>query len=109
MTQDPEDERLVRRALAAWYRSDCDGEYDPVVLTPPISGVAAEHAGKRYVLIVNGPGVPVAAYRVRNDEVLKGLRQWPKGWTPGFPTGPATACGSPSLCSPPSSAVSPKR
>jgi hypothetical protein len=86
MTQDPEDEQLVRRALAAWYRSDCDGEYDPVVLAPPISGVPAEHAGKRYVLIVNGPGVPVAVYRVRNDGVLKSLRQWPKALDASIPS-----------------------
>lgn len=62
------------------------GEYDPGVLTPPISGVAAEHAGKRYVLIVNGLGVPVAVYRVRNDGVLKSLRQWPKALNAALPT-----------------------
>jgi hypothetical protein len=83
---DIDSEQLVRRALAAWYRSDCDGEYDPVVLTPPISGVAAEHAGKRYVLIVNGLGVPVAVYRVRNDGVLKGLRQWPRALHAALPS-----------------------
>jgi len=77
MTQDAEDEQLARRALAAWYRSDCDGEYDPVVLTPPISGVAAKHAGKRYVLIMNGLGVAVAVYRVRTNGAIKSLRQWP--------------------------------
>jgi hypothetical protein len=82
---DIETEQLVRRALGAWYRSDCDGEYDPVVLTPPISGVAAEHAGKRYVLIVNGPGVPVAVYRVRNDGALKSLRQWPRALHAALP------------------------
>ncbi len=74
---DVEREQLARRALAAWYRSDCDGEYDPLALTPPVTGHVAEHAGKRYVMILNGLGVPLAVYRVRNDGVLKGLRQWP--------------------------------
>ena len=80
-----ENEQLVRRALGAWYRSDCGGEYDPVVLTPPISGVAAEHDGRRYVLIVNGLGVPVTVYRVRNDGVLKNLRQWPRALHAALP------------------------
>jgi hypothetical protein len=82
---DIESERLARKALAAWYRSDCGGEYDPVVLSPPISGIAAEHAGKRYVLIVNGLGLWVAVYRVRNDGALKSLRQWPRALNAALP------------------------
>jgi len=80
-----ESERVVRRALAAFYRSDCGGEYDPVVLTPPITGIAAEHAGKRYVMVVNGLGLPVAVYQVRNDGVLKSLRQYPRALDAALP------------------------
>lgn len=80
-----ENEQLARRALAAWYRADCGGEHDPLALTPPVSGVAAEHAGKRYAMVMNGFRVPLAVYRVRNDGVLKRLRQWPRALDAALP------------------------
>lgn len=82
---DVESEQLARRALAAFYRSDCGGVYDPAALTPPVSGIAAEHAGKRYVLVVNGLGLPLAVYRVRNDGALKNLRAWPRALHAALP------------------------
>jgi hypothetical protein len=68
MTLD-EDDDLTRRAFAAYFRSG--GTDQPA----NYSGVR-EHKGLRYVVLENVNGT-LAVYRIRRDEVLKGLRRWP--------------------------------
>ena len=66
---------LLRRATAAYYRSEKAG-----LATSPdeIRRYVTEHEGKRYVVLANSQRV-LAVYRVRTDGILKGLRRWPAG------------------------------
>jgi len=73
----PFDERdLSRRALAAYFRS---GGFDQ----PTGGGVVQEYDGKLYVVLSNVRGT-LAVYRVRNDGMLKRLRQPPHGLAPDW-------------------------
>jgi len=66
------EEELVRRAMAAWFRS---GGTDQ----PSNASDIIEHEGKLYVRLLNVRGV-MAVYRVRivNEKpVLKALSRWP--------------------------------
>ncbi|HZN76213.1 MAG TPA: hypothetical protein VFC00_31675 [Micromonosporaceae bacterium] len=74
MTNPPHDEDLVRRALAAYYRS---GGTD----TPAGGGSVVEHDGKLYVVLSNVNGT-LAVYRVRSSGALKALRRWPEAVAP---------------------------
>lgn len=66
-----DEDDLVRRALAAYFRS---GEHDQ----PSKGGRVAAHDGKFYVLLRSVRGL-VAVYRIRAyDAVLKRLRRWPE-------------------------------
>ena len=68
----PSDERdLSRRALAAYFRS---GGFDQ----PTGGGVVQNYEGKLYVVLSNVRGT-LAVYRVRNEGMLKRLRQPPRG------------------------------
>lgn len=68
----PFDERdLSRRALAAYFRSG------------GCSGVVQEYDGKLYVVLSNVRGT-LAVYRVRNDGMLKRLRQPPHALAPDW-------------------------
>lgn len=62
-------EDLVRRAMAAYFRS---GGTDQ----PSTASCVAEHEGKAYVVLRNG-GRTLAVYRVRTSGLLKRLRRWP--------------------------------
>jgi hypothetical protein len=64
------DERLVSRALAAWYRA---GGTDQ----PASDSGVVECAGLLYVVLRDGGGTPLAVYRVRPNGLLKGLKRWP--------------------------------
>jgi hypothetical protein len=67
-----DDEALVRRAFAAWFRS---GGEDQPSNTSRVRTVK----GKHYVVLTGGHGVgPLAVYRVRPDGILKRLRRWPE-------------------------------
>jgi hypothetical protein len=65
-----DDERLKRRALAAWFRS---GGSD----TPAVGGHVVEHDGRLYVVLSNVHGT-LGVYRVRNDGVLRRMKRWPE-------------------------------
>jgi hypothetical protein len=67
-----DDADLIRRSLAAYYRSA-----PAPARAPGQDSRVTEHEGKRYVILANTSGV-IAVYRVRNDGILKGLRRWPK-------------------------------
>ena len=68
----PFDERdLSRRDLAAYFRS---GGFDQ----PTGGGVVQNYEGKLYVVLSNVRGTLVV-YRVRNEGMLKRLRQPPRG------------------------------
>jgi hypothetical protein len=69
---------LVRRAMAAYYRSGRrEGFTDEQITIPANTSYLAEVDGKQYVVLENVNGT-LAVYRVRNDGVLKGLKRWPK-------------------------------
>ena len=74
--QAADDETLLQRALAAYYRPG--GRQDPGVrrTVPAVKSYVTEHLGKRYVVLEDFDGV-LAVYRVRNDGILKALRRWP--------------------------------
>ena len=56
--------------MAAWFRS---GGTDQ----PANTSHAADHDGRRYVVLKNVNG-PLAVYRVRsNDGVLRRMKRWP--------------------------------
>ena len=64
-----DDEQYIRRAIAAWFRN---GGFDQ-----PSTSEVVKHAGKFYVVLRNSGGV-MASYRIRNDEVLKRMKRYPK-------------------------------
>jgi hypothetical protein len=66
-----DDEDLLRRAFAAYFRSG-----GPQAAIPSNNSEVRIHEGKLYVVLRNTNGT-LAVYRVRNDGVLKGLRRWP--------------------------------
>lgn len=71
------DSDLVRRAMAAYYRSGRrEGFADEQINMPANDSDVQEHDGKQYVVLRNVNGV-LAVYRVRNDGMLKGLKRWP--------------------------------
>ena len=68
------DDDLVRRAFAAWYRSE------NIHTQPANTSGIRKHAKKRYVVlnsIGSATGI-LAVYRVKNDGFLKRLKRWPK-------------------------------
>jgi len=69
-----DDEPLIRRAIAAWYRAP--GSHSHGTVLPSNSSYLCEIDGKQYVVLNNVNGV-LAVYRVRNNGFLKGLRRWP--------------------------------
>ena len=71
----PADSELLRRAFAAWFRSEKAAGASSS--TQPASGsYVTQHNAKSYVVLVNVNGV-LAVYRVRTDGILKGLKRWP--------------------------------
>lgn len=73
-----DDDTLLRRAFAAYYRAGAREGYAQEQLgIPANTSYVAEHEGKRYVVLENVNEV-LAVYRVRTTGVLKGLRRWPK-------------------------------
>ncbi|MGH3187205.1 MAG: hypothetical protein ACRDPY_25290 [Streptosporangiaceae bacterium] len=75
--QGVEDETLLQRALAAYYRPIAGQSHNAGrTAASAIKSHIAEHLGKRYVVLENFDGV-LAVYRVRNDGILKALRRWP--------------------------------
>jgi hypothetical protein len=71
------DSELVRRAMAAYYKSGRrEGFSDEQLAIPANTSDVHEHNGKQYVVLENVNGV-LAVYRVRNDGMLKGLKRWP--------------------------------
>jgi hypothetical protein len=67
-------EPLVRRAFAAYYRSEPAGGSLP---EPARTSFLCELDGKQYVVLENMNGI-LAVYRVRTyDGILKRLRRWP--------------------------------
>jgi hypothetical protein len=66
---------LTRRAFAAYFRSEDDGDQPNSGLSGPV-----EHQGKTYVVLYSGrsrDAAPLAVYRVRTSGQLKRLRRWP--------------------------------
>ena len=73
-----DDDTLLRRAFAAYYRAGTrEGYSEEQIIIPANTSYVTEHNGKRYVVLENVNGV-LAVYRVRTSGVLKGLRRWPK-------------------------------
>jgi hypothetical protein len=73
-----DDDTLLRRAFAAYYRSGAREGFTPEQLNIPANdSYVTEHGGKFYVVLQNINGV-LAVYRVRTSGVLKALRRWPK-------------------------------
>lgn len=73
------DGELVRRAMAAYYKSGRrEGFTDAQITIPGNDSDVQEHNGKHYVVLRNVNGI-LAVYRVRNDGMLKGLKRWPQG------------------------------
>ena len=70
------DEQLVSRAFAAHARA-CARE--GVIYQQPSASTSGieEIGGKRYVVLRDAGGEPMRVYRIRYDDVLKGLRRWP--------------------------------
>jgi len=70
---------LVRRAMAAYYRSGRrEGLTDEQITIPANSSHVAEHDGKEYVVLENVNGT-LAVYRVRPvDGVLREIKRWPR-------------------------------
>jgi hypothetical protein len=62
------DADLVRRALAAWFRSG--------MMEQPTRFSVGEFKGRRYVVLRTDAWI-LGVYRVRNDGMLKRLRRWP--------------------------------
>ena len=74
--QHPDD--LLRRALAAWFKTG--GGYPAIPQQPSQALSAVEtDGGHQYVVLRNVNGV-LAAYRVRNDGALKRLVRIPKAF-----------------------------
>ncbi|SRR5258708_37582872 len=69
-------DRLIDRAIAAWFRSPVPYGGPPDVPNNNLSALE-ECGGKHYVVLRNRQGI-VAVYRVRPNGVLKGLKRWPK-------------------------------
>jgi hypothetical protein len=71
-----DDEDLLRRAYAAWFR-DCDDRR--IIKDQPASPDSAveRHRGKYYVVLRNVRGV-LKVYRLRPNGALKGLKRYPK-------------------------------
>ena len=69
-----EDEQLLRRALAAWFRT---GGTD----RPTEDSGVVKHNKLQYVVLKSGrgAGAVLAVYRVRNQGMLRRLRRWPSG------------------------------
>ena len=68
-----DDQDLIRRAFAAYFRS---GGGDQLMQPSRDSGVEKAANGKHYVVLHNQRGT-LAVYRIRNDGMLKGLKRWP--------------------------------
>lgn len=66
-TDDSED--LLRRAFAAYFRTGG-------VEQPANTSCVRQIDGRNYVVLENVSGV-LAAYRVRNDGMLRRLKRWP--------------------------------
>jgi hypothetical protein len=65
------DEEYVRRAMAAFLRTDTGAPF------PASTSSVQEHDGKFYVELHNVNGT-LAVYRIRNDGILKRMKRWPK-------------------------------
>jgi uncharacterized iron-regulated membrane protein len=70
------DQELIRRALAAYFRTAAQGAAVPDQPAAASSGVV-EHEGKTYVVLANSYRT-LAVYRVRTSGQLKRLRRWAK-------------------------------
>lgn len=71
-----DNEPLINRAFAAYFRAAAREGYDAVD-QPANTSALLDREGKQYVVLHNIRGI-LAVYRVRNDGVLKGLKRWPK-------------------------------
>lgn len=71
-TNNEEDEKLVLRAMSAYFRHD--GYMQPNRYDTRVETIE----GLRYVVLASGGNHILAVYRVRNDGKLKGLKRWPK-------------------------------
>ena len=78
LAQATDNEPLIRRAMAAYYRSGHrQGYTDQQINIPANTSFLAEVDGKQYVVLENVNGL-LAVYRVRTSGMLKELRRWPK-------------------------------
>jgi len=67
-----DDEILLNRALASWFRH-AQGR----VCRPSDSSYVTTHDGKLYVVLLSLGGV-LAVYRLLTSGALKRLKRWPK-------------------------------
>jgi len=65
-----DEEEYVRRAITAWFRR---GGFD----IPSQKSSVEEYEGKFYVEL-HKANRTLAVYRIRNDDMLKRLKRWPK-------------------------------
>lgn len=70
---DLDEDNLVRRALAAYYKAAAVQGGTPMQPSKPR---VARHESRCYVVLESVRGT-LAVYRVRTDGVLKGLKRWP--------------------------------
>ena len=63
-------DEMVKRAMAAWFRSGGSDQ-------PANTSGGREYGGKKYVVLENVNG-PLAVYRIKVDGILKRLKRWPK-------------------------------
>ena len=72
-----DNEPLIRRAMAAYYRTAHRGGYDDnQIIIPANTSYLCDVGGKQYVVLENVNGI-LAVYRVRTSGVLKELKRWP--------------------------------
>ena len=73
-----DNEPLIRRAMAAYYRAGHRaGNDDNQIIIPANTSYLCEVDGKQYVVLENVNGI-LAVYRVRTSGALKELKRWPK-------------------------------
>ena len=72
-----DNEPLIRRAFAAYYRAGHrEGYTDEQINIPANTSYLADVGGKQYVVLENVNGI-LAVYRVRISGLLKELKRWP--------------------------------
>jgi len=76
IAQAKDNERVIDRAFAAWFRAGKRaGATSPDI--PANDSYLCELAGRRYVILQNINGI-MAVYRVKTNGILREMRRWPR-------------------------------